>query len=749
MVLPFTITDEKSIKLIEDAISQERHLAYFLIKESSSNIVRPYDLYEYGTEAEVLKMARLPEGSLRILVQGLQRIKLKKIVQRHPYLVAEVEATPESPGDVSTTQSLFKSVSASFLEMIKLAPYIPEELQVIAMNLNDPIRLAYLVASNLNIPPGEKQRLIEANSTQERLERLHILLSRELEFLKIGKKIQTEVQDEIERFQREHYLREQLKAIQRELGEVDERTAEVAELRSKIERARMPADVQEVSLKEVDRLSRIMPATPEYTVARTYIDWLVCLPWSVSTQDRLDLRYAKRILDEDHYDLEKVKQRILEYLAVRKLTYKMKGPILCFLGPPGVGKTSVGMSIAKAMGRKFVRLSLGGIRDEAEIRGHRRTYVGALPGRIIQSMKKAGTNNPLFMLDEIDKLGIDFRGDPAAALLEVLDPEQNHTFEDHYLDVPFDLSKVLFITTANILDPIPPALLDRMEVLELPGYTEEEKLHIAREYIIPKQLKLHGLSAQQLRLSDTTIRRVISSYTQEAGLRNLEREIATICRKVAKDIATGRRKGCVIKTRDLSRLLGPERYILDVAERTQEIGVAIGLAWTGTGGDILFIEATRMPGSKGLTLTGQLGDVMKESAQAALSYIRTRAAQYKIDKQFFNDSDIHIHIPSGAIPKDGPSAGITIAAALYSLLTERSVTPFVAMTGEITLRGKVLPVGGIKEKILAAKRAGIKKIIIPSRNKKDLQELPKDVRKKLSFVFVNTIDQMIRTAFRS
>ncbi|HEX15728.1 MAG TPA: endopeptidase La, partial [Deltaproteobacteria bacterium] len=592
----------------------------------------------------------------------------------------------------------------------------------------------------------EKQEVLETLDLKARLNKVHFILTREVQILELGNKIQSQVKEDIDRAQREYYLREQLKAIKRELGEVDEHTAEIKELKEKIEKAQMPEEARKAAEKELDRLSKMPPASAEYTVARTYLDWLIELPWAKSTEDNLDIANAKKILDEDHYDLEKVKKRILEYLAVRKLKRDMKGPILCFVGPPGVGKTSLGRSIARAMGRKFIRISLGGIRDEAEIRGHRRTYVGALPGRIIQGIKRAGTNNPVFMLDEVDKIGTDFRGDPASALLEVLDPEQNHAFSDHYIDVPFDLSKVMFITTANILDTIPPALRDRMEVLELPGYSDDEKLMIAKRHLIPKQLEEHGLTPDDLEFEDEAILGIIHSYTREAGVRNLEREIAAICRAVAKDVAEGKRGKVVVKKDMLHKFLGPEKYYPEVAERIFTPGIATGLAWTPTGGDIIFIEATKMKGEKGLTLTGQLGDVMKESAQAALSYVRSKAKELGIDEDFYSKTDIHIHVPAGAIPKDGPSAGVAMFVALISLLTDRPVRSDVAMTGEITLRGQILPVGGIKEKVLAGRRAGIKTIILPKRNEKDLEELSDHVKEGLEFKFVQRMDEVVDIA---
>src|SRR3989475_6011082 len=633
-----------------------------------------------------------------------------------------------------------------FAKFVSMIPYLPDELQVVVMNIKDPGKVTDLIASNLNISLEEKQDLLSTLDVRARLEKLSTILNREIELLELGHKIQSQVQSELNKNQNEFYLRQQLKAIQKELGEGDGKTAEVEELRRRIEEAKMPPEALKAAEHELERLGMIPPESAEHTVVRTYLEWLVSLPWSASTQDNLDLHHARQVLDEDHYDLEKIKDRILEYLAVRQLRKDPKSPILCFVGPPGVGKTSLGRSIARAMGRKFVRLSLGGIRDEAEIRGHRRTYIGALPGRIIQNIKTAGTNNPLFMLDEIDKLGMDFRGDPASALLEVLDPEQNNTFQDHYLDVPFDLSRVMLVTTANVLDPIPAPLRDRMEVIELAGYTEEEKVEIARHHLIPKQLREHGLTEENLRFEDDALVALIRSYTREAGLRNLEREIGSVCRKVARAITEGRIEPVVATAAKVREYLGPERFFSELAERTEDPGVAIGLAWTPNGGDILFIESTRMAGKKSLTLTGHLGEGMKEAAQAALSYVRSRAERLGIPPHVFDNTDIHIHVPHGAIPKDGPSAGVPLLTSLASLLTRRHVRPNVAMTGEITLRGKVEPVGGIKEKVLAAKRAGIEMVILPRRNEKDLEDVPESVRRALRFVFVDTMDEVLEHA---
>ena len=639
-------------------------------------------------------------------------------------------------------------VASQFSKFVSLVPYLPDELQVMAMNIREPGRLADLVASYLKIAIEEEQELLSTLEVRVRLEKLSSILNRELELLELGHKIQGQVQTELNKNQREFYLRQQLKAIQKELGEGDPRSAEIDDLQQKVEAANMPEAARKAADKEMERLRMIPPESAEHTVVRTYLDWLVSMPWAVSTDDNLDIKHARAILDEDHYDLEKIKERILEFLAVRKLKKTTKGPILCFVGPPGTGKTSLGRSIARAMGRKFQRLSLGGIRDEAEIRGHRRTYIGSLPGRIVQGLRNAGSNNPLFILDEVDKLGTDFRGDPASALLEVLDPEQNNTFVDHYLDVPVDLSNVLFLTTANMLDPIPHALRDRMEILELPGYTDEEKVQIALRHLVPKQLNENGLAEYKVDFPPDTLMDIIRNYTREAGLRNLEREIGRICRKVARALTEGEAVPERIDPAALDRYLGAPKFFSEVAERTQEPGVATGMVWTPNGGDILFIESTRMAGQKGLTLTGSLGDVMKESAQAALSYIRSRADRLGIAPDFFDKADIHVHVPAGGIPKDGPSGGVTIAASLASLLTGRPVRSDVAMTGEITLRGKVLPVGGVKEKVLAARRAGIHTVILPHRNERDLDDIAPEVRQELEFVFVDTVDEVLSNALR-
>ncbi|MEE9504810.1 MAG: endopeptidase La [Thermodesulfobacteriota bacterium] len=745
-MMPITIGQERSIKLVDDALVKEKIIGIVPVKNADIEVPNPEDLYTMGCSAHILKMMKLPENHMSVLVQGQSRIHIKEYTQTLPYLKAKIDIIKEEFEKEVETEALMVSIKNLFQKAVELSPHIPAEVGILVMNMDNPGTLADLIASNFNISVGEKQEILEILDIKKRLEKVVSILNKELHVLELGSKIQGELKKEMDKNQREYYLREQLKAIQRELGEEDERTVEVTELKEKIEKSKMPKEVNGVAQKELDRLSKMPPAAAEYTVSRTYLDWLIELPWSVATEDNLDIDEAQKVLDEDHYGLEKVKKRILEYLAVRKLKADMKGPILCFVGPPGTGKTSLGKSIARALGRKFIRLSLGGVRDEAEIRGHRRTYVGALPGRIIQGIKKAGSHNPVFMLDEIDKLGMDFRGDPSSALLEVLDPEQNFSFSDHYLEVPFDLSNVMFITTANILDTIPPALRDRMEILELPGYTEEEKRMIAQKYLMSRQLEAHGLTSENLSFEDDAVKAIISDYTREAGLRNLEREIATICRGVAKEYAQGKKEAVVVNKERLHSFLGPIKFFSEIAERTSVPGVATGLAWTPTGGDIIFVEATKMKGKKSLALTGSLGDVMKESAQAALSYIRSNTKDLSVPEDFFEENDIHLHVPAGAIPKDGPSAGVTMFAALTSLLTDRPVRSDIAMTGEITLRGLVLPVGGIKEKVLAAKRAGLNRIILPKKNENNLEEIPENVKKGMKFYFIEKMDQVIEHA---
>jgi ATP-dependent Lon protease len=748
LILPIMVGRKRSVKLIDDAMDSDRIIGIITQKRSEIEDPKESDLYSVGVAALILRMIRELDGSQRVIVQGVSRIKVREYLQRDPYFKARCEVIEEGFVHGVEIEALMMNLKNLFQRAVELAPYLTTELGTMVSNIKSPSILADLIASNLNISTPEKQGILETFDVRERLTKVHLILNKEVQVLELGNKIQSQVKEDMDRTQREYYLREQLKAIKKELGELDEHSTEIKELREKIKKAKMPQEVVAAAEKELDRLAKIPPASAEYTVARTYLDWLVELPWSETTMDNLDINNAQKTLDEDHYDLEKVKKRILEYLAVRKLKADMKGPILCFVGPPGVGKTSLGKSIARTMGRKFIRISLGGVRDEAEIRGHRRTYVGALPGRIIQWIKKAGSNNPVFMLDEVDKIGMDFRGDPSSALLEVLDPEQNFSFSDHYIDVPFDLSKVMFITTANVLDTIPPALRDRMETLELPGYSEDQKMMIAKEFLIPKQVCEHGLSSEYIEFQDTALQVIISSYTREAGVRNLEREIAAICRGVAKDVARGIKEKVVIVPENLHKFLGPVKFFLEVAERTYDAGVATGLAWTPTGGDIIFVEATKMRGEKGLTLTGQLGDVMKESAQAALAYVRSKSRELGIEEDFFEKNDIHIHVPAGAIPKDGPSAGITMFVALTSLLTNKPIRSDVAMTGEITLRGLVLPVGGIKEKVLAGMRAGIKTIILPKKNEKDLEEIPENIRNQLDFKFIQRMDEAIDLALK-
>jgi ATP-dependent Lon protease len=749
LILPIMVGRKRSVKLIDDAMDSNRIIGIVTQKRSEIEDPKESDLYSVGVAALILRMIRELDGSQRVIVQGVSRIRVREYTQRDPYFKARTDTLEEGFATGVEIEALMMNLKNLFQRAVELAPYLTSELGSMVSNIKSPPILADLIASNLNVSTPEKQSILETIDVRERLTKVHLILNKEVQVLELGNKIQSQVKEDMDRTQREYYLREQLKAIKKELGELDDHSSEIKELRERIKKAKMPPEVVTAAEKELDRLSKIPPASAEYTVARTYLDWLVELPWSTATEDNLEIQNAQKTLDEDHYDLEKVKKRILEYLAVRKLKSDMKGPILCFVGPPGVGKTSLGKSIARAMGRKFMRISLGGVRDEAEIRGHRRTYVGALPGRIIQGVKKAGSNNPVFMLDEVDKIGMDFRGDPSSALLEVLDPEQNFSFSDHYIDLPFDLSKVMFITTANVLDTIPPPLRDRMETLELPGYSEEQKMMIAKEFLIPKQITEHGLTSEHIEFRDEALQVIISSYTREAGVRNLEREIAAICRGVAKDVASGNNHEKVTIDREiLHKFLGPVKFFPEVAERTSEPGVATGLAWTPTGGDIIFVEATKMRGEKGLTLTGQLGDVMKESAQAALAYVRSKAKDLGIEEDFFGKHDIHIHVPAGAIPKDGPSAGITMFIALTSLLTNKPVRNDVAMTGEITLRGLVLPVGGIKEKVLAGMRAGIRTIILPQKNEKDLEEIPEHIRNQMNFKFIQKMDEAIELALK-
>ena len=743
LVMPLIVGRDRSIKLVDEANAGDKMIG--IITQKNPDIEDPGidDLYMIGTVATIMKMVKMVDGSQRIVVQGICRFKLVEFTSTEPHLRAKILPIFEEYQKDIEIDAMYLNLKNLYKKAVEMAPYLSSELSQIASQMENPGNLVDLIGSTINIGVAEKQEILEKIDLKERLKKVTILLNREVETLELSSRIQSHVKEGIDKTQREYYLREQLKAIQKELGETDDKMSEMEEIRKKILEARMPPDVQKIAEKELDRLSKMSNMSAEYTVSRTYLDWLTEIPWSQATEDNLNIQDASKILDEDHYDLTKVKKRILEYLAVRKLKADMKGPILCFAGPPGVGKTSLGKSIARALGRKFMRISLGGIRDEAEIRGHRRTYVGALPGRIIQGVKKAGSNNPVFMLDEVDKIGMDFRGDPSSALLEVLDPEQNFSFSDHYLEVPFDLSKVMFIATANMLDPIPPALKDRMEVLELPGYTEEEKLMIAKQFLIPKERNEHGLTEDLIEFQDDALKVVIKSYTKESGVRNLEREIATICRAVARDVAEGTTEKKIITADSIHGYLGPIKFFSEVAERVKYSGVATGLAWTPTGGDILFIESTKMRGKGNLTLTGQLGDVMKETAQAALSYIRGKAADFNITEDFFEKNDLHVHVPQGAIPKDGPSAGVTMLVSLVSLLTDRHVRNDVAMTGEITLRGLVLPVGGIKEKVLAAKRAGIKSVILPKLNEKDLEEVPESIKENMEFKFIERMDEAV------
>jgi len=746
MVSPLFVGRDRSLKAVDAATANEDTIIVVAQRDPTVQEPSPEDLYTIGTEVEIVRMLRLPDGTTSILAQGKQRVAILDYVQSTPYFMAHVRPIIEPSEKGLSTEALMRAVLALFEKCVQLSHTIPDDTYIFAMNVDEPGWLADLVASTLELDLDERQSILETINPSVRLQRLSIMLARELDVLELENRIHTQVQQEVDRSQREYFLREQMKAIQNELGEGDAFTQEINELREKIADSDMPDEVREKAEKELNRLAAMPPMAPETGIIRTYLDWLLELPWSKATEDNMDIAAAARALEESHYGLSQAKERILEYIAVRKLAAdKMRSPILCFVGPPGTGKTSLGKSIAAALGRKFARVSLGGIRDEAEIRGHRRTYIGAMPGRIIQTMRRAGTINPLFMLDEIDKVGIDFRGDPSSALLEVLDPEQNFAFSDHYLEVPYDLSHVMFITTANVLDPIPPALRDRMEVIEFPGYIEEEKLHIARRFLIPKQLEENGLSKRQLLFSDAALKSIVREYTYEAGVRNFEREIARICRKVARRVAEGKRAPRQITKQSLLKFLGPPRYTFGVAERRDEVGVATGVAWTSAGGDLMPVEVTLMEGKGSLLLTGQLGEVMQESAQAALSYARSHAKELGIkgEKSNFDRMDIHIHVPEGAIPKDGPSAGITIATALISALTGRPVRRDVAMTGEITLRGKVLPIGGFKEKVLAAHRAGLRTVLVPKENKKDLIELPKKARRDLKFIFVERMDEVL------
>jgi len=774
MVIPLTVGQVRSVRLVDDAAVGDRMVGLIASRDAEIEEPGPDQVYQMGTVAIIHRLMKAPDGTVRIIVQGVERIRVVEWITQQPYLKARVSKSPDilPPSNDLEAEALMRNVVELFSRLVSLVPHLPDELLAAVSSTTDPRQLVYMVSTSMRMDLQDAQGILELDEVTDKMRRLTNILSRELEVLELGKKIRTEAQSEMEKMQREYFLREQLKAIQRELGEGNEQQVEAEELRKKITDAHMTQEAEKEALRELSRLEKLNPAAAEYGVIRTYLDWLTSLPWSVATQDVLDIAHARQVLDEDHYDLEKIKERILEYLAVRKLRLERaqeqpegeaehpadlirrerEGVILCFVGPPGVGKTSLGQSIARAMGRKFTRMSLGGVRDEAEIRGHRRTYIGALPGRIIQAIQRVGSKNPVVMLDEVDKVGADWRGDPSSALLEVLDPEQNREFRDHYLDVAFDLSQVMFITTANLLDTVPGPLRDRMEVLELSGYTDDEKVHIAQGYLIPRQIKENGLRPGEVSFTEDALRSMITDYTRESGVRSLERQIGAVCRKIATQVAErvdGSGPATVVDAGDVSRYLGKRRFYFEAAERTELPGVATGMAVTPVGGDILFVEATRMPGQKGLSITGQLGDVMRESAQAALSYIRSQADRLGFDKDFFNTSDIHIHVPAGAVPKDGPSAGITIATALASLLLGRPVRSDVSMTGEITLRGQVLPVGGIKEKVLAAHRAGLRTVIIPRRNEKDLDDLPPEVRQEVKVVLVDKVDEVLAVALRN
>ena len=743
---PLAVGQPRSVTLINDVLAADRRLVMVASKDPDLEEPGPDELYEIGVAGVVARMLKVPDGTLRVLVQGGQRVRIEEWSSTDPYLVARVAELPDVLEEGPELEALVRNVRQMFTQIIEQAPYLPEELQMAVANLEDPSALSHLIAGALRIPTEERQALLEEDDVARRLRRLAEILAHELEVVEIGTRIHSQVQSEMDKTQREYYLRQQLKAIQEELGERDPAEAEVEELREQLEQLELPEVVRKQAERELSRLEKLPPASAEHGVIRTWLEWIASLPWNTTTEDNLDLEHARKVLDEDHYDIEKIKERILEFLAVRKLTQEGGGTsILCFVGPPGVGKTSLGRSIARAMGREFERISAGGVRDEAEIRGHRRTYIGAMPGVIIRALRDAGSENPVFMIDEIDKMGSDYRGDPASAMLEVLDPEQNGTFRDHYLDVPYDLSRVMFITTANTLDTIPGPLRDRMEIIPLAGYTEEEKLQIATRYLVPRQIERNGLKRSQIAFSDAGLRTIIEEYTREAGVRGLEREIGSVCRKVARQVAEGRFERKLTATKPKVReLLGRPRFPADVKRRTKEPGVATGLAWTPAGGDVLFVEASAMPGTGRLTITGQLGDVMKESAQAALSYVRSHAGG--LPEDFFKTHDIHVHVPAGAIPKDGPSAGITMATALMSLVSDRRVRDDTAMTGELTLSGLVLPIGGLKEKALAAQRAGVKRVLAPRRNEPDLEDFPDHLRDGIEFVWVGEISEVFDAA---
>jgi ATP-dependent Lon protease len=758
-----SVGQPRSIQLVDDATVHKDMIGLVTARDSESEEPAPEDCYEIGVAALIHRMIKAPDGTIRLLVQGVERIHVEEWTERTPYLKARVKALPDVVNSGIEVEALMRNAVDLLRRLVSLVSQMSDDLLMAALNLEDPRQLVYFIATNVRMEIPDAQSILEIDTVSEKLLKLTNIMTKELEVLELGRKIQSEAQSEMEKMQRDYFLREQLKAIQKELGEQDEQTLEAEEYRRKIAEAKMPEEAEKEALRELSRLEKMPPQAAEYSVIKTYLDWLTDMPWAVSTEDQLDIAHARQVLDEDHYDLEEIKERILEYLAVRKLKMERKeereqeevvnyvreereGVILCFVGPPGTGKTSLGRSIARALGRRFLRMSLGGMRDEAQIRGHRRTYIGALPGEIVQSLKRVGSKNPVFMLDEIDKVGSDWRGDPSSALLEVLDPEQNRDFRDNYLDVPFDLSQVMFITTGNMLASIPEPLRDRMEILELDGYTEDEKVRIAQQYLLPRQLRENSLRAGEVSFDDDALRAIIRDYTREAGVRNLEREMGTVCRKVATKVAEKKGSSVHVQAQDLTDYLGNPRFYFEAAERTEIPGVATGLVWTPFGGDITFIEATRMRGNKRLILTGKLGDVMKESAQAAVSYVRSKAAELGIDEEIFSRSDLHIHVPAGAVPKDGPSAGVTIATALVSLLTDRSVRSDVAMTGEITLRGKVLPVGGIKQKVLGAARVGLNTVILPERNRPDLDDIPEEIRNHMTFIFADRVDEVFAAA---
>jgi len=744
LVMPLVIGREKTLRLLDVVSGKDEPIGVLTQKDKDTHDPNPEDLFQIGTTARILRVVREREQGVDIVVQGIQRFHVNRFVQTAPFLSASVTLIPEEDKRDVETEALMRNLKAVTTEVLQLIPEMPSSASEMVDQVDSPNRLVYLIASNLPITTEEKMQVLGMTNVPDAMRMTLKILHHHLEVLRVTQKINTEVKGELNKSQREYVLRQQLKAIQKELGELEDDGDVLDELQEKLTKANLPDEVRKVADKELRRLRSIQPSSPEYTVARTYLDWICDLPWSKGTVDNLDVAHARQVLDEDHYDLDKIKKRILEYLAVSKLRNNLKGPILCLVGPPGVGKTSLGHSVARALGRKFVHVSLGGVRDEAEIRGHRRTYIGALPGKIIQSLKRAESRNPVFMMDEIDKLGRDWRGDPTSALLEVLDPEQNHSFMDHYLDVPFDLSQILFITTANVTDTIPPPLLDRMEVLELPGYTPEEKIAIARQHLLPKQIKEHGLDVTHMDIPDRMLHYVVDHYTREAGVRNLERNVASVCRGVAVKVVEGTWKQQPITEELVGEFLGPEQFQPEIVERTECAGIATGLAWTATGGEILFVEASRMQGKGRLKLTGHLGDVMKESAQIALSFLQSNASVFGLSDKSFEQSDIHIHVPAGAIPKDGPSAGVTMFAALFSLMAGRRTRSDTAMTGEITLRGLVLPVGGIKNKVLAAQRGGVKRVVMPERNRKDLVEIPEQVRREMEFVFVRRMDEFLQ-----